>query len=85
MTSYVFLFLAGVQLYIGYFGIERRLGPWWAIGAVAIAFFTHAQVLLILPLVIGGYFAEVDVFGWPWWAGVLLTLPGCLFVAYRSF
>ena len=85
MTTAALLVLAVAYLYIGYLGIERRVGTGWAVGAIALAFFTQAQAFLILPLVIGGYFAAVDVFGWPWWAGTLLTLPGFLFVAYRSF
>lgn len=65
-----------VQMGIGASGIEHHLGGWAAGGAVFLALFAR----IMLPLTIGSYFGAVDVLGWPWWGGVLVALPGIVFV-----
>lgn len=64
------------QLYLGFVGIQFHLGSLWAFGALFLAF----GLRFMLPITIGSYFGVVDVLGWSWWAGILIALPGILFV-----
>ncbi|MCZ7676598.1 MAG: hypothetical protein M5U35_13040 [Roseovarius sp.] len=75
----VFLVVGAVQIWLGYVGIEDWLGQGWALGALASAFVLR----IMLPLTIGSYIAVVDVFGYPWWAGILVAAPGLLFILPR--
>ena len=34
----------------------------------------------MFPLTIGTYFGVVDVLGWDWYLGVIIALPGVLFI-----
>ncbi len=64
------------QVILGYLGIQHELGGWWAFASLIAAF----GFRLMLPLTIGTYFGVVNVLGWPWWAGVVVALPGILLV-----
>ena len=66
-----------VLMGVGVLGIDYHLGPLAAVLAIL------AAVLLrfMLPLTIGSYFAAVDVFGWPGWAGVVVAFPQLVFLA----
>ena len=71
-----FLGFAIVQGAIGYLGIEYHFGSGWAIGVLVLAFLFR----FTLPLTIGTFFGALDVFGWPWYGALLITLPGLLFM-----
>jgi len=71
-----FLGFAIVQGAIGYLGIEYHFGSGWAIGVLVLAFLFR----FTLPLTIGTFFGVLDVFGWPWYGALLITLPGLLFM-----
>ena len=71
-----FLGFAIVQGTIGYLGIEYHFGSGWAIGVIIVAFIFR----FTLPLTIGTFFGALDVFGWPWYGALLITLPGLLFM-----
>lgn len=74
---FIAVLIAGIaQLYLGYVGIEDWLGFGWALGALALAFFTR----IMLPLTIGTYWAMTKVFGYEWWVGVLVAAPGLLLI-----
>jgi hypothetical protein len=64
------------QIVIGYIGIEYHFGSGWAIGVLVLAFVFR----FTLPLTIGTFFGALDVFGWPWYGALLITLPGLLFM-----
>tara|TARA_B110000305_G_scaffold83262_1_gene93750 strand:- start:176 stop:589 length:414 start_codon:yes stop_codon:yes gene_type:complete len=71
-----FLGFAIVQGAIGYLGIAYHFGSGWAIGLLILAFVFRFS----LPLTIGTFFGALDVFGWPWYGALLITLPGLLFM-----
>lgn len=71
-----FIGFAVVQGAIGYLGIEHHFGSGWAIGVLVLAFVFR----FTLPLTIGTFFGALDVFGWPWYGALLITLPGFLFM-----
>lgn len=71
-----FLLIGLAQLGFGLVGIEHHLG-WWAVMGAAVALFPFR---IMLPITIGAYFGVVDVFGWPWWLGVLIAAPGVFFM-----
>lgn len=75
----VILFLAfGIfQVVIGYQGIEYHLGAGWAIAAIVAAFCFR----FMLPITIGTYFGVVDVLEWHWFVGLLIAVPGLMFMA----
>ena len=65
-----------IQLVLGFAGLEYLLG-WWA-GAIGLAL--ALTMRLMLPMSIGSYFGAVYVMEWPWWVGVLIVVPGILFL-----
>ena len=71
-----FLGFAIAQGAIGYLGIEYHFGSGWAIGVLVLAFVFR----FTLPLTIGTFFGALDVFGWPWYGALFITLPGLLFM-----
>jgi len=73
---FFFIVLGVAQIWLGYVGIEWHLGELWAIGALAVAFIFR----ITLPLTIGTYFGAVDVMGWDWYVGLLIAVPGLLFI-----
>ena len=76
LAGLLVLALGLAQIGLGAIGIEHHLGSWAAIAAVLTSFIFR----LMLPLTIGTYFGVVDVIGWPWWAGVLIAVPGIVFM-----
>ena len=64
------------QLVVGYQGIEYHLGAGWAIVVLACAFIFR----FILPITVGTYFGVVDVLEWHWAIGLLVAVPGLLFM-----
>lgn len=77
MLYFFFFIVLGVaQIWLGYVGIEWHLGELWAIGTLAVAFIFR----ITLPLTIGTYFGAVDVMGWDWYVGLLIAVPGLLFI-----
>lgn len=71
-----FLGFAIAQGAIGFLGVEYHFGSGWAIGVLVLAFVFR----FTLPLTIGTFFGALDVFGWPWYGALLITLPGLLFM-----
>lgn len=71
-----FLGFAIAQGVIGFLGVEYHFGSGWAIGVLVLAFVFR----FTLPLTIGTFFGALDVFGWPWYGALLITLPGLLFM-----
>ena len=65
-----------IQIYLGFLGIDYHLGSGFAFGALGLAFFLR----IMFPLTIGTYFGVVDVLGWDWYLGVIIALPGVLFI-----
>ena len=65
-----------VQIWIGFLGIDYHLGGVFAFGALGLAFLLR----IMFPLTIGTYFGVVDVIGWDWYWGVLITAPGIVFI-----
>lgn len=64
------------QLVLGYLGIEYHLGMWWGIAGLAVGLIFR----FTLPLTIGVYFGAVDVLDWHWLVGLLVAVPGLVFV-----
>lgn len=64
------------QIYLGWLGLDY-LVDWWA-PWVGLALALLAGFML--PFTIGTYFGATEVLGWPWWAGVLIALPGLIFM-----
>jgi len=73
----LFLAVGGLQIYLGFIGIEYEVATWAAWGAVALALVGR----IMLPLTVGSYFGAVSVLGWEWWQGLLIAAPGLLFIA----
>lgn len=71
-----FLGFAIAQGAIGFLGVEYHFGSGWAIGVLVLAFVFR----FTLPLTIGTFFGALDVFGWPWYGALFITLPGLLFM-----
>ena len=67
----VFFGIGLAQLVLGFGGIDYHLGPWFAWGSMILAFLGFT-----IPITIGTYFGAVDVWGWPWWVGILIAIPG---------
>jgi len=72
----LFLSVGIAQLVFGYAGIEYHFGHIAAFFGLFAAF----GFRFLLPMTIGSYFGAVDVFGWPWWGGLLIALPGLVFL-----
>ena len=71
-----FIGFAIAQGAIGFLGVEYHFGSGWAIGVLVLAFVFR----FTLPLTIGTFFGALDVFGWPWYGALFITLPGLLFM-----
>ena len=71
----IFCGIGVVQLILGFDGIDYHLGSGFAWGSLILAFLGFT-----IPITIGTYFGVVDVLGWPWWLGILITLPGTVLV-----
>ena len=68
-----------LQIWLGFVGLGYLAGDWgtWVSwGSIALLVFTR----IMLPLTIGTYFGVVEVYGYPWWAGVLVAAPGIVFM-----
>lgn len=61
-----------LQLALGYMGLEYLIGTWAAVLGLIVAL----GFRVFLPMSIGSFFGAVHVPGRPWWAGVLVVLPG---------
>jgi len=72
----LFLAVGIAQLVFGFAGIEHHFGNIAAFFGLVAAF----GFRFLLPMTIGSYFGAVDVFGWPWWGGLLIALPGLIFL-----
>jgi len=62
-----------------------NLDNWgWPFILVSLVYGISLFVLIAFPLLstVGVYFGAVDVMGWDWWIGLLLALPGVLFVVF---
>ena len=70
--GFLFLGIGLAQLIIGFGGIDYHLGPWFAWGSLALFFLLRFTI----PITIGTYFGAVDVWGLPWWLGLLIAVPG---------
>lgn len=74
LLLYAFVF---TQLIIGCMGLEYHIGVWGMV-AVLIGSFVFRSSLFIT---IGVFFGVVDVIGWHWSIGVIIAMPGLVFVA----
>lgn len=72
----VFLAVGIGQMVLGFMGLDYLLGMWAGFVGLGLALILR----FTLPISIGSYFGAVEVLGWPWWAGVLVVLPGLLFI-----
>lgn len=72
----VFLTIALSQIVLGVIGLEYLIG--W--GGPIIAFVLLGTLNITFPFTIGVFFAATEVFGWPWYTGALIAMPGLLFV-----
>ena len=72
----LFLLVGLLQITLGLAGIEYMIGWWASLIALVLAF----AFRFMLPLSIGSYFGAVNVMDFPWWVGVLVVLPGLLFL-----
>lgn len=70
-----FLVIGLIQLYVGYLGIEYHWGTTGAVICVVLAFLFR----FMLPLTVGTFFGALDVWGWPWYGALALTVPGLAF------
>jgi len=67
----------GIALLIaGYQGIQFELGPWWASGALALAFVAR----ITLPMVVGAFFGAWHVWHWHWGLALVFAVPGLLLI-----
>ena len=73
----VLLNLYGVALlYASYIGITFHLGWLWAGVAIIVAL----QFYFAPPLIIGAFFAAIDVWHWHWLLAALFVAPGLTFM-----
>lgn len=72
----IILVVGAFQLYVGVLGIDYHLGPELAGVAILLFFFLR----IMLPITIGTYFGAVDVLGLDWYIGLILAVPGLLFI-----
>ncbi|KIC44433.1 hypothetical protein RA28_16050 [Ruegeria sp. ANG-S4] len=63
------------QAIVGGLGLDYLIGAW----AMWLALFALAFFRFSLPLVVGAYFGATEVLEWPWYVGLLCTLPGLIF------
>jgi len=78
-TGFGILLVIGLgifQIWAGIVGIDYHFGIWWAMGALAAAIFAR----FMLPLTVGAFFGATDVWGYHWFVGLLIALPGLLFI-----
>ena len=76
-----FLAVGVIQIIVGYLGIEYHLGSGWAVGAVILSLLLRIS----FPLTIGTFFGALNVLEWHWFAALLLTVPGLIFMVPGFF
>ena len=64
------------QFCVGYLGIEDMFGGSWAVAALI----GSLVFRFTLPITIGAFFGATEVLGWHWFAALIFTAPGLLFI-----